>query len=182
MKPEDKSKTPSLLEKIELYERFLHKINAFVTICDHEGVKEMVSNADAWSYAHRKGNGELTDEQQQDIINKAFWTLCDTPKADKYTKERQRRYTERHTKSRRCPDCGWALYDGIYGMNKDCCKGKEIEEPVMMSNFDYAQKYGVKPKWKLNNGRGATLCNKCDIIIVESLSNDLYCENCKNSK
>jgi len=110
----------------------------------------------------------------------AFWVLCDTPKADKVTRERQQRYAALHTKSPRCPDCGWALYDGVYGMNKSCCASKEIEEPVMMSNFEYQQKFGKKPIWKLNSGKGATLCNKCHIIITEGLTSDLYCKECES--
>jgi hypothetical protein len=108
--------------------------------------------------------------------------LCDTPKADKITKKRQQRYAAKHTKSPRCPDCGWALYDGVYGMNKACCSGEEIEEPAMMSNFEYEQKFGIKPIWKLNSGKGATLCNKCHIIIEEALTKDLYCKECSPSK
>lgn len=33
-----------------------------------------------------------------------------------------------------------------------------------------------KPIHKFNEGRGATLCNKCRRIITEGLTDDLYCE------
>jgi hypothetical protein len=33
------------------------------------------------------------------IINKAFWKLCDTPQADKATKERQKAYSQRKNKN-----------------------------------------------------------------------------------
>ena len=36
-----------------------------------------------------------------------------------------------------------------------------------------------KPIHKFNNGRGATLCGKCYVIISEGLTEDLYCEECK---
>ena len=36
----------------------------------------------------------------------------------------------------------------------------------------------LKPIYKFNGGRGATLCNTCRKIITESLSEDLYCSNC----
>jgi hypothetical protein len=37
----------------------------------------------------------------------------------------------------------------------------------------------MKPIHKLNNGRGATLCHKCTVIITTGLTKDLYCEKCK---
>jgi hypothetical protein len=36
-----------------------------------------------------------------------------------------------------------------------------------------------KPIHKFNNGRGATLCDKCFVIISEELTKELYCEKCK---
>ena len=37
----------------------------------------------------------------------------------------------------------------------------------------------MKPIHKLNNGRGATLCHTCSVIITTGLTKDLYCERCK---
>jgi hypothetical protein len=34
----------------------------------------------------------------------------------------------------------------------------------------------LKPIHKFNGGRGATLCNECNVIISEGLTDDLYCE------
>lgn len=39
----------------------------------------------------------------------------------------------------------------------------------------------MKPIHKFNNGRGATLCNDCRVIISEKLTDDLYCEDCKST-
>ena len=36
-----------------------------------------------------------------------------------------------------------------------------------------------KPIHKLNGGIGATVCNKCYVIISEGYTDDLYCEKCK---
>jgi len=36
----------------------------------------------------------------------------------------------------------------------------------------------MKPIHKFNNGRGATLCHKCSIIICCGFSEELYCEKC----
>jgi hypothetical protein len=36
----------------------------------------------------------------------------------------------------------------------------------------------MKPIHKLNNGRGATLCHTCSVIISTGLTKELYCNNC----
>lgn len=77
-----------------MYESYLHNINLFIISGNEEGIKELVRNADIWSYAHRVGNGELSDKKQQQAINNAFWKLCKTPKSDNITKERQQKYAK----------------------------------------------------------------------------------------
>jgi hypothetical protein len=37
----------------------------------------------------------------------------------------------------------------------------------------------MKPIHKFNNGRGATICNQCSVIISVGLTDDLYCKECK---
>jgi hypothetical protein len=39
-----------------------------------------------------------------------------------------------------------------------------------------------KPIHKFNNGRGATLCGKCGVIISEGITEELYCEKCKQKQ
>ena len=92
-------KTPNLKQKIAQYEAFLHKINMCCISFNRIGIEELVKNADDWSYSHRIGNGELSDRKQQEAINNAFWKLCDTPNADKLTKERQQKYSEAKIKN-----------------------------------------------------------------------------------
>ena len=87
-------KTPNLKQKVEMYENFLHKINSFIVSCNSDGIKELVENADNWSYSHRVGNGEPSDREQQRMINNAFWKLCNTPKAEKESQERQKAWTQ----------------------------------------------------------------------------------------
>ena len=77
-----------------MYEAFLHRINMCIISGNNDGIKELIENADNFSYSHRVGNGELSDKQQQKLINNAFWKLCDTPKADKVTQERQKAWME----------------------------------------------------------------------------------------
>ena len=87
-------KTPTLKQKVDQYEKFLHKINMCCISGNHGCIAELVANADNWSYSHRIGNGELSDRNQQQAINNAFWKLCDTPNADKVTQQRQKAWTE----------------------------------------------------------------------------------------
>jgi hypothetical protein len=86
-------KTPTLKQKVEMYENFLHKINIFIISGNNDGIRELVNNADNWSYAHRSGEF-LTDKQRRRMINDMFQKLCDTPNTDKITKERQKAWTE----------------------------------------------------------------------------------------
>jgi hypothetical protein len=67
--------TPTLEEKVAQYEQFLHNINMMTISGNGSGIRTLLNNADSWSYAHRVGNGELTEEQQQEIINRNFWNL-----------------------------------------------------------------------------------------------------------
>ena len=90
-----KHKTPTLKEKVKMYEDFLHKINISVMCCDNLAVQELVHNADMWSYMHRCGNGEPSEREQQQLINSQFWILLQTPKADEEVKERQKKYSEK---------------------------------------------------------------------------------------
>jgi hypothetical protein len=40
----------------------------------------------------------------------------------------------------------------------------------------------MKPIHKFNGGVGATLCHKCTVIISTGLTEDLYCNSCKNKQ
>ena len=68
-------KTPTLEEKVEQYEQFLHNINMMLIVGNTEGIQRLFDNADPWSYMHRASNGELSEEEQQKLIDKAFWNL-----------------------------------------------------------------------------------------------------------
>lgn len=67
--------TPTLEQKVEQYEKFLHNINMMLIASNSKGVQKLIDHADSWSYSHRVGNGEITEEQQQELINRAFWNL-----------------------------------------------------------------------------------------------------------
>ena len=70
-------KNPTLRQKVEEYERFLHNINLMMIAGSSKGIKQLLENADNWSYAHRAGNGEMSEEDQQEYIDRAFWKLND---------------------------------------------------------------------------------------------------------
>ena len=88
------NKSPTLKQKVQQYEDFLHKINLMIVSGNGDGISELLDNADKWSYSFRNGNGELTEEEQQKLIDKAFWNLSTTPKTDKLIAERQARYSK----------------------------------------------------------------------------------------
>jgi hypothetical protein len=68
-----------LREKVQMYEQLLHKIqrNAEV-IMDHEVVGDLITNICRWSYAHRCGNGENSEQEKDDIVRCAFDKLLVT--------------------------------------------------------------------------------------------------------
>ena len=68
-------KTPTDAEKIKMYQDFLHKINLCCTCMRDDIMRKLIQNADSWSYAHRVGNGEPTEEEQQAFVNARFWEL-----------------------------------------------------------------------------------------------------------
>lgn len=69
-------KKPNLKQKVDQYERFLHNINMCMMTGNEEGVKKLLARADSWSYAHRVGDS-LTEKEQENIVNKKFWNLCE---------------------------------------------------------------------------------------------------------
>lgn len=78
-------KTPTPEEKIKQYENFLHKINFYMESMDFNSIKELVENADKWSFLNKK--------KSQDMINEAFWKLCDTPRSNLLKEKAKNTYT-----------------------------------------------------------------------------------------
>lgn len=65
-------------QKIAQYEKFLHmlQLNAEV-VMNKDNVGKLISRACAWSYAHRAGNGELSEKEQQAMIDRTFEKLTE---------------------------------------------------------------------------------------------------------
>lgn len=65
-----------LEEKVLIHEQVLHDIYFASTLAmNPQRVQDIIHNIGAWSWAHRSGNGEYTEEEQQALINKAFRKL-----------------------------------------------------------------------------------------------------------
>lgn len=63
----------TLEEKVAVYEHVFHQIQMYrEVVMSHEKVVELLNIIGNWSYAHRCGNGELTDEEQQAGIDRQF--------------------------------------------------------------------------------------------------------------
>ena len=98
MTEQDKDKIiKQLKEKCYMYEGFLHDINLYAeVVMDEIAVRNLIDNACNWSYAHRVGNGEYSEEEQDEIIRAKFLKLRDVlPK-----EERQRIRNEKYEKTK----------------------------------------------------------------------------------
>jgi hypothetical protein len=65
-------------EQLEVCYAILHKINQYSSITmNSERMGKLIDAINAWSYAHRRGNGEFTQQEQQELVDKAFNRLKD---------------------------------------------------------------------------------------------------------
>jgi Tfp pilus assembly protein PilN len=63
----------TLREKTEVYEDLLHSLQMYAAVTlDQAAIAHALSIICDWSYAHRQGNGELTEEQQAALVRKHF--------------------------------------------------------------------------------------------------------------
>ena len=67
------TKQQQLEAENEVFRRVFHHINTHASITmNQEKMQEIIGAICAWSYAHRQGNGELSDKEQQALIDRAF--------------------------------------------------------------------------------------------------------------
>ena len=65
-------------DKINVYESVLHKIQMLREVAmNKEALMELLDIIGSWSYAHRSGNGELSDTKQQERIDYQFNRLME---------------------------------------------------------------------------------------------------------
>jgi len=55
-------------DELRIYRKFMHRMQLFSVACNEAKVVEGVHLIFDWSRAHRVGNGELTDEEVQSIV------------------------------------------------------------------------------------------------------------------
>jgi len=56
----------------EVFRQVFHYINNLSISSNNDKIRELISAISSWSYAHHCGDGQLTDEQQQDMVDQAF--------------------------------------------------------------------------------------------------------------
>jgi hypothetical protein len=57
-------------QRLAAYEHFFHVISMNCTAMNNDRIRDAVSLIDNWSYAHRVGNGELSDYETRKMIDK----------------------------------------------------------------------------------------------------------------
>ena len=62
-------------QKIQVYEKLLDRIALLYDMGDNEGLRTILEKINNYSRSHRVGNGELSEEEQQKLIDKYFWNL-----------------------------------------------------------------------------------------------------------
>jgi hypothetical protein len=68
-------KRPTLKEQVQVFHKIMHIANLAQISGKTDHLSKIIGAMDLWSYAHRMGNGQFTDSQQQKIIDNAFWRL-----------------------------------------------------------------------------------------------------------
>jgi hypothetical protein len=57
----------------EVFRRVFHHINTHASITmNAEKMQEIIGAICSWSYAHRSGNGEYNEQEQQELVDRAF--------------------------------------------------------------------------------------------------------------
>ena len=65
-------------EKVQVYEELLHRVQLYAEVTmNTQGINKLIDNICRWSYAHRAGNGSLSEEEIQERIDNAFTKLLE---------------------------------------------------------------------------------------------------------
>jgi hypothetical protein len=71
-----------LVNKLVMYEKFLHAVQMHAEVTMNGAVvHQLIANACRWSYAHRQGNGELSEQEQHALVEQAFHNLLKVEKS-----------------------------------------------------------------------------------------------------
>jgi hypothetical protein len=66
---------PTLGVRVVGYEKLLSRISAARQMGDIQLVQNLLNSVDDWCWAHRDGNGTLSDRQVSKRVNDAFWRM-----------------------------------------------------------------------------------------------------------
>lgn len=69
---------PTLKQQCETFHLIMHAFNVAAISCRNDHVRAIAEKMDDWSYAHRRGNGQLSDRERKQAIASAFWALDKT--------------------------------------------------------------------------------------------------------
>lgn len=64
-----------LAEKVKVYEGLMHRIQMLSIAGNHENMRETIEAICNWSYAHRSGNGELSEEEEAERVRVQYEKL-----------------------------------------------------------------------------------------------------------
>ena len=74
MKTKQQQETQAILEiakERDIYKSFIIQLALSADLSAHQDVMTLIQNARNWSYAHRSGNGEISEEETKRRIRQA---------------------------------------------------------------------------------------------------------------
>jgi hypothetical protein len=78
-----------LAERVEVYEGVLHDIQLLSSVAYNPVLLgRLIETVNKWSYAHRVGNGQLSDQEQAAIVNVQFLKLKNAVWHDQPTEDK----------------------------------------------------------------------------------------------
>lgn len=72
------AKTPSIKEKIMVYEKFLEAINQSLRASNMQALKDLIQKADTWAYIKTSKVKGVCPQEHKKILNEAFWSLTNS--------------------------------------------------------------------------------------------------------
>jgi hypothetical protein len=64
--------------KVRVYEALFHQIQLFSAVAMNPAeMQKIIGLIDSWSYAHRRGNGEYNEDEQQALVDAAFGRMAE---------------------------------------------------------------------------------------------------------
>lgn len=64
-------------ERLKIYESFLHQFQLHIMLNNEAKIKEGLQIINRWSYAHRSGNGQLSDYEQKKQVEHVIEQMGD---------------------------------------------------------------------------------------------------------